>query len=191
METVRFVKVVQQSGKPEPYTLWLPPAKDAAFQRALRESRVMTLHQETVGTKKDYGLVGFVEGKGKSLLIFPRSLEAFRGKRVIAVKYDLLEEAPPEEENGEPAKAPKEEITAKTQRARSGGGEKPRKAEPAEAIRLLPDPPPKKIAAPASGAGSEELAELKKAVRKAMKALEQGKAVAAFQLLEKALQRSR
>jgi hypothetical protein len=195
MQTVRFAKVVEQCGKPEAYTLGLPPARDATFQRALREHRVMTLHQETVGTKKDYGLIGFVEGKGKSLLIFPESLEEFEEKRVIAVKYELLEEGEaageaPVKPQKQRAKAPEEEKTSPPKSVRSRAEEKPPQPAIREPIRVLPDPPKTKAAAPKTAApDAGELAKLEKEVRKAMKALEQGKAVAAYQLLEKAMQR--
>src|SRR3954469_10731609 len=59
VKTVRFSEVVEKSGRPEPYTLWLDPESDADFQRALKHSRIMSVHQETVGSKADYGEIGY------------------------------------------------------------------------------------------------------------------------------------
>lgn len=95
MKTVRFTQVVEAAGRPEPYTLWMEPKDDPVFQRALKAHRVLSVHQETVGTKADYGEVGFNGVKGE-LLIFPKSLRRFAGRRVVGVKYDLLQ--PPEKE---------------------------------------------------------------------------------------------
>jgi hypothetical protein len=35
VKTVRFSKIVEAAGKPEPYTLWLPPEEDRRFQSAI------------------------------------------------------------------------------------------------------------------------------------------------------------
>ena len=55
---------------------------------AVRQNRVMTLNQETVGNRKDFGLVGFHPGKHASYLIFPKPLSAFNGQR-MGIKYDF------------------------------------------------------------------------------------------------------
>ena len=88
--TVRFAQLVKECGRPEPVTLWVDPKKDSGFQAAVRGNRVMTVVQETVGTQKDFGLVGFHRAEHASYWIFPKSLDAFKGKRVIGIKYDLL-----------------------------------------------------------------------------------------------------
>src|SRR5436190_23939321 len=59
MKTARFTEVVQAAGKPEPYALWIDPKKDRTFQSALKQHRVLSVHQETVGTKADSGQVGY------------------------------------------------------------------------------------------------------------------------------------
>lgn len=69
--TVRFSAVVQASGKPEVYLPLADPKHDRGFMRAVRQHRVMSLKQEPTATKKDFSIVGFVEEKYVSYLIFP------------------------------------------------------------------------------------------------------------------------
>jgi hypothetical protein len=94
-KTVRFEKLVKQSGVPEQATLWVPPEKDPRFMRAVRENRVVTLCQQNVGTKKDYGLIGFFKEKNAAFLIFPRKLSLPAETKVIGIKYDKLAAAKP------------------------------------------------------------------------------------------------
>ena len=100
--TARFAAVVQQAGAPEQVIPWKDPARDPKFQRAVRENRLMTVTLPTVGTKKDFGVVGFEREKNAAFLIFPKSLKKFAGKRIVGIKYDLLAAAKPE---GKPVKA--------------------------------------------------------------------------------------
>jgi hypothetical protein len=51
----------------------------------------MTIHQRPTGTKTDYGTIGFEKNVSGQVLIFSKSLRSFADKRVIGVKYDLLE----------------------------------------------------------------------------------------------------
>lgn len=90
MKTARFADVVARCGAPEPYQLWMPAAKDPVFQKAVKAQRVLTVHQENVGTKKDYATVGFHEEPLAQFLVFPKSLRAFAGRRIIGINYDLL-----------------------------------------------------------------------------------------------------
>ncbi len=71
---------------------------------AVRQNRVMTLNQETVGNRKDFGLVGFHPGKHASYLIFPKPLSAFNGQRIVGIKYDLLQSPQPIGRRVEPLK---------------------------------------------------------------------------------------
>src|SRR5439155_22235201 len=89
-KTIRFSVLVQECGPPELMTLWQGPKDNKEFQKALADHRVMTIKQEPVGTKKDVGIIGFVETKSASYLIFPKSLRAYEGRRVVGIKYDLL-----------------------------------------------------------------------------------------------------
>ena len=93
VKTARFADVVKHAGTPEVVTLWSDPRKDATFQRALKAHRIMTVHQPVLGAKKDFAEVGFHPAANVAYLLFPRSLEAFEGRRVIAVNYALLDDA--------------------------------------------------------------------------------------------------
>jgi len=92
--TARLAAVVKQCGQPEPVTLWLSPEQDKGFQRAVRENRVLSVKQETVGTSKDFGVVGFQREKKVSYWVFPKALNAFERKRIIGIDYTVLK-APP------------------------------------------------------------------------------------------------
>jgi hypothetical protein len=90
MSSVRFADVVKTSGRPRAYLLWADPRKDRAFQDDLKRQRIMTIHQALRGGKKDFGTVGYEPGRATQFLAFPKSLRPFAGKRVIAIRYDLL-----------------------------------------------------------------------------------------------------
>src|SRR5260221_70493 len=94
MKTVRFSEVVNSSGKPDTHLLLIAPAKDKTLQAAIKSNRVMTLYQGSGSTTSDYGTIGFVEGPSRQFLVFPQTLKSFADKRVIGIKYDLLESLP-------------------------------------------------------------------------------------------------
>ncbi len=94
MKTIRFSEVVNSSGKPDTHLLLTAPAKDQKLQTAIKSNRVMTVYQGSGSTKADYGIVGFAEGSSRQFLLFPKALKLFEGKRVIGIKYDLLESMP-------------------------------------------------------------------------------------------------
>jgi len=87
-KTVRFSEVVEQAGKPEPYTLWQKPAVDRHLQSALKNHRVMTIQQSESGS--EFGMVGFKQTKNASYLIFPKSLKRYENNRVVGLKWDLV-----------------------------------------------------------------------------------------------------
>ena len=93
MKTTRFADVVEKAGKPTPYALWQPPAKDPVFQKALKAHRVMTVHHETVGQAKDYATVGYTKDKQALLFLFPKSMKRFEGRRIVGIKYELVAES--------------------------------------------------------------------------------------------------
>src|ERR1051325_143053 len=93
--TVRFAKVVETAGTPEVISLWTKPERDQRFMTAVRQNRVMTIKQQTVGSAKDFGLVGFLREKNVSYLIFPRSLKPFQDCRVVEIIYDLIKTSEP------------------------------------------------------------------------------------------------
>lgn len=176
MKTARFSKVVEKSGEPETYLLLMDPAKDRKFQAALKTQRVMTVFQETVGTKTDRGEVGFQPGRGRQFLVFPESLKPFTGRTIVGIKYDLL--VSPEIPKRERAKAP----------------HPPKKPQPKPAPKALEERTESKHNVVAFKRPPEkeddddedyEIAKLKKQVRHAMGVLHEGKAVAAFNLLKR------
>ena len=93
--SARFAAVVQKAGKPELLTLWEEPQKDPTLRKAVKENRLLTVKQENVGTKKDFGMVGFEEESPASYLVFPKSLKEFSGKRIVGIKYDLIAPSKP------------------------------------------------------------------------------------------------
>src|ERR1041384_642030 len=108
VQTVRFTAVVEKCGKPEAVTLWGQPDKN--FMDAVRHKRVMTVTIQTVGTKAEFGVVGFHPAKNVSYLVFPKSLAEFEGKRVVGIKYDLLEGGRAMGQPTPPARRVKEKI---------------------------------------------------------------------------------
>jgi|ERR1043166_2261246 hypothetical protein len=107
-QTVRFTAVVEKCGKPEAVTLWGKP--DESFMNAARQKRVMTVTIQTVGTKAEFGIVGFHPTKNVSYLVFSKPLTEFEGKRVVGIKYDLLEGGRAMGEATPPPKRVKEKI---------------------------------------------------------------------------------
>ncbi|MDZ4286820.1 MAG: hypothetical protein U0984_02615 [Prosthecobacter sp.] len=169
MKTVRFQSIIAAAGKPRQHLLLSEPAKDRALQKALKEQRVMTVHQSTVGTKADYGTVGLDAKSHGQILIFLHSLESFAGKRIIAVNYDLYTTAPRSKPNSKSKsrvkRAPKGRTKSKTKTA---------KILPFPTAETEPDEDT-----------DDDLTSIKRNVRRALKALEQGKQVAAYEILKK------
>jgi hypothetical protein len=94
-KSVRFSEIVSKCGRLATATLWVEPEKDASFTKAVEQHRVMTVHHEPVGTKKDYGTIGFVKEKNANYFIFPKSLKQFEGLKVVGINYELIEEPIP------------------------------------------------------------------------------------------------
>jgi hypothetical protein len=93
-KTVRFAQLVKAAGKPYVATLWTQPKSDRHFTRAVRENRVMTVHQTIGSGKKDFGVVGFHEDKNVSYFVFPKRLRAQPETQVVGIKYDMLAPEP-------------------------------------------------------------------------------------------------
>jgi|GEM_PF-1886334 len=212
--TVRFSQIVEAAGRPRLHVLWGPPASDAEFQSAIKAERVMTIHQENVGSKKDFGLIGFSPETPAQFLIFPRSLQAFHGRRVVGINYDIFDPPPPpasssKKENKKSGEATVRKIpTPELKRAT------PKRVAPAAPPTARKEPPPEPETAPAvSHSGKEKRLHIMetpaaaavaaarrgtremtpdwdrgavlKEVKSAMKELEAGKAVLVFRRLEK------
>jgi hypothetical protein len=92
MSTVRFSDLVKRHGQPEVKSLWTKPEEDAAFMRAVKQGRILTLSQEPNSKSKDSGEIGFHQKPHASYLIFPKRLEASQGVKVVGIKYDLIRE---------------------------------------------------------------------------------------------------
>jgi hypothetical protein len=205
MDTVRFSKIVEAAGKPDVHVLWIDPAKDSILQKAIKANRVMTIHQQAAGTKTDYGTVGFEKNVSGQVLIFPKSLRSFENKRAVGVKYDLLESAsipapvPESEElpNVQPAKPPKKSKAKESKAKESKPEEVPEPVvelttgEPPVAEEIVPETARVEFATPKvehKNKPSEEVEEIKNQIREAMKILEEGKQVVAYNLLKRILE---
>src|SRR5687767_10110334 len=110
---VRFTKLVSEAGKPSVYTPWMDPAKDPAFQKALREKRILTIDRVTGGTKKDAGEVGYAPREHALYLIFPRSVKGHQGRKVIGLNYELLDEPERPEPQTNPKPSRFQTVTAR------------------------------------------------------------------------------
>jgi hypothetical protein len=177
VKTVRFAKVIAHSGVPEFHLVLMEPAKDRALQTAVKAHRVMTMYQESTGTKADRGEIGFHPGPGRQYLLFPQSLKSFEDRAVVGIKYDLINS--PEIPRSQRAKAPQ---PAKS-RKQKPKAQKPEKKAEAPGPKIVAFKPPSEPEAEPEE--DDEVADLKKQVRHAMKVLEEGKPVAAFNLLKR------
>jgi hypothetical protein len=94
-KSVRFDSVVEEAGQPVQVTLWTKPEEDRDFMRAVKEKRVVTVVQHNVGTKKDYGLVGFYAQERATYLLFPKRIDQADETKVVGIKYEWLATAEP------------------------------------------------------------------------------------------------
>lgn len=204
MKTVRFTQIVSQCGKPESYTQWLPLDQDIALKKAIKQHRLMTVHLQTTGTKKDYGEVGYVDEGQRVLLLFSKSLASFQGRRVVGIDYAQLKSDPRLTQTPSPKTravskskkaSPKASAEDKSALQLFASDPEPKSAEPKlktapakpntkpkpnNKRKLKPSPAPAKKAA-------TDLSQIHSLVAKAMKQIQSGKAVAAYQTLEQIL----
>jgi NADPH-dependent glutamate synthase beta subunit-like oxidoreductase len=184
--TIRFSKLVETAGKPSNHLLWSDPAKDQILQNAIRGQRVLTVRQRPVDAKTDYGTVGYEKGVPGQILIFPKSIKQFADKRVIGVKYDLLEWPTANENRSARRTIPAKRSTKKIQKESPLPVVAPRPTDSEEPVnaRVVKFPEPEA----GEKAGTDaEIEDLKNKVRQAIKLLEEGKQVAAFNLLRQAV----
>lgn len=152
LKTVRFTKVVEESGQPEPVTLWTAPEEDRDFARAMREGRVLTVVQRNQGTKADYGLVGFFQEPLAAFLVFPKKLPHEAGTKVVGIKYEQLAESKPKgpvhkpKPEGPPGVRMQESVTPQGEKAPEGRAKAERIAaahpEPEQPKAKKPEPAP-------------------------------------------------
>jgi hypothetical protein len=181
MSTIRFSKVVEAAGNPIVHVLWVSPDKDPILKKAIDGERVMTVHQGLPNGKADFGTVGFEKGVSGQTLIFPKSLKGFADKQVTGVKYDLFEwPTVPKNQQVDKVVPPKRPAKGKSKQAEVPAVSKPSVVaeRPAATVIKFPDPEDDDVSEP-----NAEVEELKKQVRLAIQALEDGKQVAAFKLL--------
>jgi hypothetical protein len=88
VKTARFADVVERCGAPEVYTLWQKPKTDRHLQSLIKNARMMTIRTTDSGT--EFGEVGFHERKGARYLGFSKSLRRFAEKRIIGIKWELV-----------------------------------------------------------------------------------------------------
>lgn len=174
MRTVRFSKVVERSGTPEIFLLL--SARDRRFQKALKARRIMTLRRPG-GAKPGHGQVGYDPEWRGQILLFPKSLKAFEGARIVGIHYDLVageEHRLPRARKSPPKKAKSSRPVRK--RAKTA------EDAPPESGKVIPFPQPE--------AGEEDddvLAGIKGRIHAALLQLEKGNTVAACNLLQRAL----
>jgi hypothetical protein len=89
-KTVRFDLLIRESGPPVQATLWTKPADDRDFMRAVKEQRVATVIQRNVGTRKDYGVIGFYPEEKSAFFVFPKPLKLPEQTKIIGINYDRL-----------------------------------------------------------------------------------------------------
>jgi hypothetical protein len=182
MATVRFSKVIQVVGKPFVHLLWMDPAKDSALQKAIKADRVMTVHQQPGETKADYGTVGFEKGALGEILVFPKPLKQFSNQRVIGIKYDLIEwPAVPKSQQAPRVSPPAPKKSKSRDVAMPALRATPPVIDEDASARVVKFPIPE---AENANAENENLDEFKNQVRHAMKLLQEGKQVAAFNILK-------
>jgi hypothetical protein len=116
-----------------------------------------------------------VPGPARQFLIFPKPISKFNGKHIVGIKYDLLKAAP-SEERAKPAKAPRKAPHKRQLH------EKPERRELAHE-KVIHFTKPELHEGPHEE--SEAIQAIRNQVRHAMEVLEQGKQVAAFNLLKR------
>lgn len=139
-KTVRFAELVKKFGKPEQVVLWSALEDDRDFSKAIKERRVVTVFQQNVGSKKDYGLVGFFQKPGTVFLVFPKAISYADETKVVGIKYEQVQEQEPEGELFKPTpknlkqkepghrkmlRAEREEPKSQTKRGLRAGAKRP------------------------------------------------------------------
>lgn len=176
MKTARFATIVAKCGEPTTHLVLIDPAKDKALRSAVKAQKVLTVFQSAIGNKTDRGEVGFKAGPSRQFLVFPKSLKKFEGCSVVGIKYDLLSsEELPKSQRAAPATAPKK---AKPKVKRVKDVPAPTKLKNVVAFKADTEEAEEEEE-------NEEVAAIKNEVRRAMKVLEDGKAVAAFNLMKR------
>ena len=211
MKTVRFSKVVDECGSPEVFLLLREDDPD--FQKALKANRIMTLTGRDHNGGTDSGSVGYDPQSRGQLLEFPKSLRTFADRKVVGIKYDLLQkEADEPEESPKPrasrpkashstgVQSPSAKLRSKTPRNTQASPqsktapEHQRRVEPPAArevdtarskVLKFPGLVRKRTANEGSPPEAPAVSAMKGYARQALRALEKNNSVAAYNLLKK------
>jgi hypothetical protein len=143
MKTARFSEVVKKAGAPESYLLFGEPGQDRAFQAALKQQRIMSVHTEMHGGKKDYGTVGWTKEGGAQLLVFPKSLRRFADRRIVGINYDLMAQHPEPKPRSEEKAVKREDAKARRAEERNAGKQPKKRAAKTKVGELIPWEVPK------------------------------------------------
>lgn len=190
MKTAKFSEVVKKCGEPAIYLAWVDPTRDKTLKRALSERRVMTLHQELHGGKKDFGSVGFLKDRHAQLLVFPKSLRRFADRKVIAIDYSLIAK-----NQLSAGVASLEKMEKETLAAREKSREQPQSAGKPKSERPKTKVAPPSKAQPArrnpmkTSPGSDSVKKILSEVERAVTDLSAGKSVPAYNRLTRLLAR--
>jgi hypothetical protein len=188
MKSVRFSKVVEKSGRPEVYLLM--SETDPDFHKALEAGKIMSLADESHGSGTEYGTVGYAKKRHGQLLLFPRSLQSFADARIIGIKYDLFAEAPGKDEKEASPSRTEEKKKLKEKESKPPPATKPVEKKPTKQKKTEAKPATKKVI-PFPAKKEEPIEnddnELKAFVRRAMRALEKGNSVAAYNILKRVI----
>jgi hypothetical protein len=184
MKSVRFSKVVKKCGRPEVYLLMSDADPD--FHKAVGAGKILSLSDEAHGSGTEYGSVGYNKKRHGQLLLFPKSLKSFADAKIIGIKYDLFDEDrsnDKEAPSGREKKTKKAKVKAPKPMAPAKPAAKAPKAKKADPIptvkKLIPFPAEKE------DQDDEKDDELKGCVRQAMRALEKGNSVVAYNILKR------
>jgi hypothetical protein len=186
--------VVERSGRPRIHTLWTKPEADREFMRARKANRVMTVENLSNGSAA-FGVIGFDHKRGHQFLVFPKPLEPFAGARVVGVKFDLVDQPAPLVPGSRHPWQPPVRAKRKTSAApRPSPNNRVRVSSPITTPARSKPPHPAaenrtRRAPPAARARPAQVAadhKLRAAIRAALKELEAGKTVAAYQTLHQA-----
>jgi hypothetical protein len=214
VSTVRFAKVLEACGKPDIHLLLIDPAKDKTLQVAIKADRVMTLYQQAGGTdhgvvgfEEGRSRQFLVFPKPLKPFIGQRVvgikyelLEDAPAPKKESAKKETAK--PPDKESGEAVPTKKRTQSSKeTEQQIHSIVPKPASVKPEEKApppaeserdhehqKRAPHAKVVEFQAPEPEKGpppeSQEIKEIKRRVRAAMDALEEGKQVAAFNVLK-------
>ena len=189
MKTARFTDVVAAAGRPQVHALWLAPDKDPELRRAVRDCRVMTIHQALRGTKKDHGTVGLHLEGSTQVLVFPKSLRRFGDRHIVGIDYRQVIQPEPKDP------VPKEKLRPTNRPMPAVSPALPPVAEAAKPKRLLPRvrAEQRSVRAPIVKARAERglhhkatREQLLSEINRALRELKAGKTVAAYERLHAA-----